>query len=252
MKVPFLKVITYNIHKGFSSGNLRFTLHRIRESLRRIDADLVFLQEIHGEHQYKKSIIDEWPDEAQFEFLADELWPHHIYGKNAIYEDGHHGNAILSKYPFVFWENIDVSVHRFANRSLLHGVIQLPGLSTGIHVICVHLGLLGYERREQLRKLSQRIKSHVPHDEPLIIAGDFNDWLGQVEKHLKMDLGLDEVFRSLTGRHARTFPIWLPMLPVDRMYYRGMAPEVCRKLQKSPWKRLSDHVPLYTEFSLTL
>ena len=44
-----IKVLTYNIHKGFSASNLRFILHEIKSSLRHIDADVVFLQEVHGE-----------------------------------------------------------------------------------------------------------------------------------------------------------------------------------------------------------
>ena len=44
-----IKVMTYNIHKGFSIGNRRFILHDIKDSLRHVDADVVFLQEILGE-----------------------------------------------------------------------------------------------------------------------------------------------------------------------------------------------------------
>jgi len=36
----------------------------------------------------------------QHEFLAHESWLHHAYGKNSVYDSGHHGNAILSRYPF--------------------------------------------------------------------------------------------------------------------------------------------------------
>ncbi len=47
--------------------------------------------------------VDMPPEEldSQFAFLADEIWPHFAYGKNAIYSAGHHGNAILSKHPIL-------------------------------------------------------------------------------------------------------------------------------------------------------
>ncbi len=76
-----LKVLTYNIHKGFSTGNLRFILHEIKGLLRNIDADVVFLQEIHGERRISKNRFDDWPNNRQFEFLADQVWHHHAYAK---------------------------------------------------------------------------------------------------------------------------------------------------------------------------
>ncbi|MDH5766283.1 MAG: endonuclease/exonuclease/phosphatase family protein [Gammaproteobacteria bacterium] len=246
-----LKILTYNIHKGFSVGNRRFILHDIKEALRKVNADIVFLQEIQGEHLIRQQKINNWPDNGQFEFLADQIWDHHAYGKNAIYKQGHHGNAILSKYPFIEWENINVSPIRSASRSLLHGTIQIPDNKQKIHVICVHLGLFDVEREKQLSTLSQRINSHIPIDEPLIIAGDFNDWLGRAERHMKTDLDLYEVFKTTTGHHARSFPAWLPTLTMDRIYCRGLKPVECHRLHKMPWKKLSDHTPLLATFALS-
>ena len=243
-----LKVLTYNIHKGFSMGNLRFVLHDIKDSLRQVDADVVFLQEIHGERAISKQRFDDWPNNRQFEFLADEVWPHHAYGKNAIYKSGHHGNAILSKYPFLVWENIDVSIMKTASRSLLHGTIQLPGREQQIHVICVHLGLFERERQNQLITLADRINSHIPHDEPLIIAGDFNDWRSRAERHLHHDLGVKEAFKHSHGGHARSFPAWLPLFSMDRIYFRGLDVVESHRLHGEPWSRMSDHTPLLAEF----
>ena len=251
MSDTVIKILTYNIHKGFSTSNLRFILHDIKDSLRDVNADVVFLQEIHGERNISNNRFDDWPNNRQFEFLADQVWHHHAYGKNAIYKSGHHGNAILSKYPFVEWENIDVSIMRTASRSLLHGSIQIPGIEQKIHIICVHLGLFERERESQLSTLAKRINSHVPADEPLIIAGDFNDWRGRAERHLHHDLGVKEAFKSTYGSYARTFPAQLPMLSMDRIYYRGLDIVNCKRLHGMPWRRLSDHTPLLAEFSLT-
>lgn len=245
-----IKVLTYNIHKGFSTSNLRFILHDIKDSLRHVDADVVFLQEIQGERTISKNRFDDWPNNNQFEFLADQVWQHHAYGKNAIYKSGHHGNAILSKYPFIQWENIDVSIMRSASRSLLHGTIQIPGIEQKVHIICVHLGLFELERASQLATLANRIGSHVPADEPLIIAGDFNDWRGRAERHLHHELGVTEVFKTSHGSHARTFPAALPILSMDRIYCRGLDVINCKRLHGQPWNRLSDHTPLLAEFRL--
>jgi len=245
-----IRILTYNIHKGFSATNLRYILHEIKKSIHLIDADVVFLQEVHGEHTLARNGFKDDPIIRQFEFLADQVWHHHAYGKNVIYKSGHHGNAILSKYPFFDWENINVSMLDFASRSLLHGTLQIPGVDQKLHMICVHLGLFALERERQLSTLVKRIQSHVPAHEPLIIAGDFNDWRGRAEYHLHHDLGVKEVFKNMHGTYACTFPAWLPMLAMDRIYFRGLNVINCTHLQGQPWRRLSDHTPLLAEFKL--
>jgi len=249
-----MRLLTYNIHKGFSVGNRRFTLETIRHALHQIDAEIVFLQEVRGHSDRHPLPSDECSDResrgtAQFEYLADQLWPHHAYGKNAIYRSGHHGNAILSSHPFSEWENINVSNRRYASRSLLHGVIE-PAPGIPLHLICVHLGLFEGERRSQLQRLVERIRSHVPDHEALIIAGDFNDWRKQANEYLCGELGLVDVYAEQHGRPAHTYPVWRPLLAVDRIYARGITEIDCHRLHGKPWTGLSDHLPLTAEFNL--
>ncbi len=247
-----IRILTYNIHKGYRSGNRRFVLESMRTRIAETGADLVFLQEIHGSKSSDagKDRQASYPDGPHFEYLADQSWPHYAYGRNAIYRKGDHGNAILSKFPFVRWENINVALFPGASRSILHGVIEIPESGFRLHTLCVHLGLFEQERRGQLQVLSERIESHVPRDEPLIIAGDFNDWRHRAERHLHASLGVDELFMELEGQHARTFPIWQPLLAVDRIYYRGVQPVSCQCLGSGPWRELSDHAALMGVFSL--
>jgi len=244
-----INVLTYNIHKGFSSGK-RFVLPQIREALAELAPDILLLQEVQGMHSRQERRIDEWPSDPQCEFLAGQLWPHYAYGKNAIYQAGHHGNAILSRFPFISWENIDLTNKQFASRSLLHGLIHHANLSVPIHVICIHLGLSKSKRIAQVDKLSQRIANHVPPDQPLIIAGDFNDWRTQATDQLEEELGLQEVFKQRSGKYAKTFPALRPTLRVDRIYYRGLTLLDGQCLDGPMWRALSDHLPLTAQFSL--
>ena len=126
-----LRVATYNIHKGLSIFNRRVVIHALRDQLRALNADVVFLQEVAGRHDAHAKRHGNWPREPQHEFLADTVWQDHAfshaYGRNAVYEGGEHGNAILSRYPILRWENQDVSSHRFENRGLLHAEIEVPG-----------------------------------------------------------------------------------------------------------------------------
>ncbi|MEE9222663.1 MAG: EEP domain-containing protein, partial [Nitrosomonadaceae bacterium] len=41
-----LHIATYNIHKGFSHFNRRMMIHELRDRLRALNADVIFLQEV--------------------------------------------------------------------------------------------------------------------------------------------------------------------------------------------------------------
>ena len=246
-----LSLITYNIHKGFGLGKVRFLLPEMREALSALNPDFVFLQEVQGEHRRREKRINAWPDLPQFEYIAEEIWPHFLYAKNAIYQSGHHGNAILSKYVFDRFENINLSSMNRASRSILHGQIKIgenPPIT--VHLLCVHLGLFKAERISQCQALMQRISAVVPEHEPLLMAGDFNDWRHHLSDLLADELGINEAFFMLKGRHARSFPAIKPALCVDRIYYRGMEVVDVQCLQGKPWRMLSDHVPLLARFEL--
>jgi endonuclease/exonuclease/phosphatase family metal-dependent hydrolase len=133
---------------------------------------------------------------------------------------------------------------------VLHGTIRIDGSRPDLHVICIHFGLLGLERRVQVNILCDRIESHVPAGAPLLVAGDFNDWLGRAERRLRKRLGLREVFQQIEGRNARSWPAWMPLLRMDRIYYRGLEARGCERLAQAPWHRLSDHAPLSATFAL--
>jgi endonuclease/exonuclease/phosphatase family metal-dependent hydrolase len=243
-----LRVLSYNLHKGMSVANRRFVLSAMRNALRSVDADLVFLQEVQNHNQRRAARHADWPSEGQCEFLADSIWPHHAYGKNALYAHGHHGNAILSKYPFVQWENIDVSNNRLERRGLLHGVINHPACNEPLHVVCCHFDLLERGRKKQVARLIERVSAHIPSYVPLIIAGDFNDWRARISDTVCADLHMYEAHQHIHGIHARTFPAWFPLLPLDRLYVRGLQTTSVRTLSEKPWTSLSDHVPLVAEF----
>ncbi len=188
--------------------------------------------------------------QPQLEYLADSIWTHHAYGKNAIYSEGHHGNAILSHNQMLAWENIDISNNRFERRGLLHATIEpiAPGQKE-VHVVCVHLDLFEKGRIQQLERIVKRIHEHVPDGSPLIIAGDFNDWRENASEILEAELGVSEVFRALHGKHARSFPAWFPFLPLDRIYIRDFKPIEARCFTAAPWDRLSDHGALLAELA---
>lgn len=242
-----LKVCTYNIHKGFSQFNRRMVVHELRDRLRALDVDLVFLQEVQGLHMRHEIAHENWPPHPQHEFLAHDVWHQTAYGRNAVYDHGHHGNAILSRFSILSEHNQDVSDHRFERRGLLHCVVALPELAEPVHCVCVHLGLMAGSRRRQMEALAERMEQLAPDGAPLIIAGDFNDWRNRAEDLLARRLGLTEVFHQGCGRVAKSFPSRAPVLSLDRIYVRGF--EVARADVHCglPWSRISDHAALTAE-----
>lgn len=255
-----LRVATYNIHKGVSSFGSVPRIHALKDALASMEADVMFLQEVQGRHDLLALRHGgHWPEQGQHDFLAGDS--HHVaYGMNAVYDHGHHGNALLSSFPIASSRNQDVSDHAFESRGILHCVLQTP--KGEVHCYVVHLGLFARGRGRQTTALIDAVERSAPADAPLIIAGDFNDWGNRLSEMLRKRLGVTEVFddrlapkgvfarlRGLAGRTAkikpaRTFPAAMPWLRLDRIYLRGFAVEDAQVLQGSAWAKLSDHSPI--------
>ena len=267
-----IRVATYNIHKGVSSIRSTPRVMALKKAIAQFDADVVFLQEVQGRHdRYHAQFGEEsrghrhWPELSQHEFLASESH-HSAYGMNAVYDHGHHGNALLSAYPIGDTRNHDVSDHAYEQRGILHCIIETP--ECPIHCYVVHLGLFESGRGRQTQALIDCVNASAPNGEPVIIAGDFNDWRNTLSGKLREALGVVEVFdelgkssrigdlvRNLSGREkivrpARTFPAALPWFRLDRIYVRGFKVETAQVLHGTLWAKLSDHAPIVANLKL--
>ncbi len=238
-----LTVASYNIHKGLSSFNRKLTLPRLRDHLHSLEADIVFLQEVVGRNDRHAERLASWPELPQHQFLAEQMWPGSAYGMTAVYDHGHHGNAILSRFPIVSAEQEDISTNRVEQRGLLHVELKLPRTRTHVHCVCLHLGLLKRSRARQLALVRDRLARLVPEHAPLIVAGDFNDWTREATPYFEA-LGLKEAFETVRGIPALTFPARLPLLPLDRIYVRGLSIRAVAVHRGRTWARLSDHAPI--------
>src|SRR5688572_2194877 len=247
---PPLTVMTVNIHKGFTTFNRKFILPELRDAVRKVGADVVFLQEVQGTHEDHGKKVNGWPEGPHYEFLADSIWPQFAYGRNMVYPKGHHGNAVMSKFPIVHYQNHDVSVAGPEKRGLLHCVVRVPGHKHDVHAICVHLGLAEAHRQQQLDLLCKITHSEVPQDAPLIVAGAFNAARRRAHDILWRDAGLREIFVSAYGEAAKTFPAIFPVLSLDRIYVRNCSVHLPVVLPRRPWAHLSDHAPLAAEIHL--
>ncbi|MBS1208710.1 MAG: endonuclease / exonuclease / phosphatase family protein [Proteobacteria bacterium] len=246
--MTILRICSYNIHKGFSHLNRRMAIHEMRACLRGLEPDICLLQEVQGLHlKHERRHLD-WPAQPQHQFLAGaDLYA--AYGANAAYEHGHHGNAVLSRYPILRTRNRDVSLYRLERRGILHCEVALPD-GQELHCLCVHLSLTEHQRRQQLELLAEYVEHHVPRRAPLVIAGDFNDWRARANDWLLLRLGLNEAFTELTGTPARSYPSTLPMLRLDRIYLRGLQAHSGTVHWGKPWSGVSDHALLSVQVEL--
>ncbi len=238
-----LRIATYNIHKGVQGLGVasRLEIHNLQRAVAHFDADIVCLQEVRHFNRKLQQRFVHWPQAGQAAYLAPEGYEA-VYRTNAVTRHGEHGNALLSRWPVVGTGHHDVSDHRFEQRGLLHVELNVSGQQ--VHVIVVHLGLIHASRERQVQQLGQFIEREVPKGEPVIVAGDFNDWEARLHKSMA-HFGL----HTFEGARLPTYPARLPMLNLDRVYVRGLKPISASVPRGKSWARMSDHLPLIAELS---
>jgi endonuclease/exonuclease/phosphatase family metal-dependent hydrolase len=239
-----LRVATYNIHKGVQGigPNRRLEIHNLGHAMALIDADMVCLQEVRKANRRDQAYFTLWPNLPQADYLAPDGYEA-VYRTNAVTRHGEHGNALLSRWPVVETQHEDMSDHRFEQRGLLHATVQVQGRP--VHVFVVHLGLIPASRTRQVAQLARFIEREVPAGEPLLVAGDFNDWGARIRRSMR-DIDLI----SIEDARNATFPARMPMVQLDHVYARGLRPLRQFIPQGRAWWRMSDHLPLIAEFEI--
>ena len=112
-----------------------------------------------------------------------QFWHEVAYGKNAVYRHGHHGNALLSRFPIARAREPGHLGAPFESRGLLHCEIKLgDGRRACTASTCTSACSSAAGSGRSARCASASAQT-VPRDAPLIIAGDFNDWRQQGRPH---------------------------------------------------------------------
>ncbi len=243
-----LRVATYNIHKGVRGmgPRRRLEIHSLGLAVEALDADIVFLQEVHLYHRRHAQRFDRtwfgWPEQGQADFLAPQGYDV-AYRTNAVTRHGEHGNALLARWPLGDIGHRDVSDHRFEHRGLLHVPVQWNG--SKVHTVVAHFGLIHSSRVRQVQRLADYLEREVPPDALLIVAGDFNDWGEKLDAPMA-EIGLQRA-RGADGALQQTFPSLMPVFSLDRFYLRGLQCRTTMVPRGTAWARMSDHLPLVAE-----
>ena len=237
------RIVTYNIHKGIGGLDRRYRLERIIETIAQYEPDIVLLQEV--DDNVPRSHCD-----CQAELLANSLgMDHYLYQRNVHLKQGHYGNAILSRFPLTDAHHLDLTI-RFKKRRralVAHCSVGVDGHRRTMLLVNIHLGLAGFERQMQLRKiLNFEMVRRTQRRTPLIIGGDYNDVWGNLGKRIMEPAGFE-----LASGYYRTFPAAMPTRSLDRIFYRGdlHAPHAFASRSKIA-RHASDHLPLIVDFQL--
>ena len=238
-----VRIVSWNVHKCVGGIDRRYDPARTAAVIAAQDPDVVLLQEVAQNGRWYRG-------ERQVDVLGDALGlPHRSYFINVRFgpRRGEYGNAILSKAPLRSTENLDLTLPGRKARSVLHAEVRLPtpdGHSRTLHAFNLHLGLAERERREQLRMLLAFPKFlAIHHRTPIVVAGDFNDVLGNLGRRQLAPFG----FRG-PQRSPRTFPAVAPVRALDSLFVRGDCELLTLVRPRTKGARAaSDHLPLVAE-----
>ncbi len=243
-----MRLLVYNIAYGTGSPGREyrrlFTSHRylrtdnkyfnqIRDFVSRQKPDVIGLIEVDSGSFRTRKI-------NQVVELAEELGHYHVcqskYGSNSVAGRmpllRKQVNAVLTST-----ENAVTRFHYFP-RGVKKLVIETQ--IQDVFFFFVHLSLRKTARADQLKYLS----SLIPHNRPVIIAGDFNCFSGTEElKHICKKHGL----LNANPNNAPTYPAWEPTRQLDFILH---SPQIVPDRFEIVPVELSDHLPLVLDFHI--
>lgn len=231
--VPPVRVVTYNIHTCVGVDR-RYDPARIVAILREIDADIACLQEVDARRGIERHA-------EQWAYLGEATGCRVILGAGMRDRCGRFDNAILTRLPVLTARSIDLTVAGYEPRGAIDADLILG--DRVVRVIATHFGLRAGERRLQANRLMAALAETSTASrrgaDAVLLMGDLNEWRGRS--------GAIRAFDRQLGPSAaeRTFPSWLPMLALDRIYADGPAVLSEVSVYRTPLARLaSDHLPL--------
>ena len=228
-----LRVATYNVH-GCVGGDGRHDPDRVASVIGELDVDVAALQEF----TYPLDVALETRTPVVLTSLDGyqcALGPTRRTARHCF------GNVLLTRHPIRHVHRLDLSIEQREPRGALAATIDLGDLE--VHVLAAHLGLRVSERRFQVQQLLNYLDE--VKDTPLVVLGDFNDWLpGRSVVH---------VLDKRLGRPPRpaSFPVSRPVLRLDRIWVSPLP--ALRRIGRhtSATARIaSDHLPIVAEIDL--
>jgi endonuclease/exonuclease/phosphatase family metal-dependent hydrolase len=230
--------MTYNVHSCVGTDG-KLDPQRIANVISRAEPDVVALQEL-DVCQARSGGVN------QPEWLAERLNMHAHFTAARARDDGHYGNAILSRHPFDVLSEGGLSRRHGEERA-----VQWLRLSIHGHAVSVMNTHLSIHFRERLLQIEQLLGAEwlANRDQgvPLIVCGDLNSsQFSPVYRRLRQDL-LD----VQQAQGARAVPTWPSRLPLFRIDHVFASPTLrvsrCEVRRDALCRVASDHLPLLAE-----
>jgi endonuclease/exonuclease/phosphatase family metal-dependent hydrolase len=226
-----LTVAAYNIRHGKGLDN-QLNLQRTAAVLKRLDADLIALQEVDSVCARSGSI-----DQAAA--LGQMLGMNHAFGKFMAYDGGSYGMAVLCRFPI-----LDIHQHLLPEgaepRCALEVIVELPGKKP-LSFVSIHHDWTDENLR--IPQVSALISALESRQHPIILAGDFNTLRSAPSFELLQAAGF-----LMDEEKAATFPANEPKQEIDYILLRGFAKAA--RVSVFDEKMASDHRPIYARVKL--
>jgi endonuclease/exonuclease/phosphatase family metal-dependent hydrolase len=248
-----VRIATFNILHGRSPEDGRVDVDRLAEAVKRLDADVLGLQEVDRDQPRSlgadlTAVAAEAMGAAEHQFVAALSGTPGGTWMAATGDEqpgsASYGIALLSRYPVISWRVVRLPPMRatvplwstMTNRPFLArdeprvAVAAVLDGPVGKFTVCnTHLSFIPGWSAMQLRRL---VRSLTGTREPMVLIGDLNMQPAQATRLTGM--------RSIAV--AQTFPVQRPVRQIDHVLVRGGLRATAPA--EAPLMPLSDHRPL--------
>lgn len=187
-----VKILTYNVKNCVGLDDVT-DYNRVADVLRRINADVVAIQELDSATTRSKRVV-------VLDELAERVNMHASYGASIDYRGGKYGIGILTREKPVSCSKIPLP-GKEEKRSLL--IVELKDFV----ICCTHLSLTREDRLTSVKLINDATRKF---SKPVFLAGDLNTEPGSAE--LK---SLEEEWTILNKKQDSTFPANNPNVCID-------------------------------------
>ena len=231
-----VRVMSYNVHQGFNTEGL-LDMEELTRIIQRQQPDIVALQEIS-----RGWVIDGAFD--MLTWLSQELDMPFVWGPSA---DSVWGNAILSRYPISWSDNIAMPNNDMLllKRSMTIANIDI-GAGESLWILATHLHHI--ENEPQIRNVQVKaILEQWDERQSAVILGDLNATPGDGEINLLRESGLLDAFKeSGNTQKGYTYPSYAP---IERIDYIWISPDLSARNFVVGQSQGSDHMPVSATIS---
>ena len=224
-----VKILSYNI-KNCQGMDGVVSYQRVADVIKRIDAEVVALQELDSATQRSKGVV-----------VLDELsrltGMNKTYGASIDYQGGKYGIGILTKEKPVSWKRIPLP-GREEPRSLL--IVELKDIVFG----CTHFSLTEEDRLSSAYIASNSFKDY---SKPVFLAGDLNSI-----PESSIIKSIENYFSILTNPSSPTSPSNNPSKCIDYILglkTNGTSFTTIRTVVEQETVA-SDHLPVWAEIEV--